>query len=154
MPLRNLIRQAVRLVPDVSQYLSAAARKATETLDFNVFGEDVKKLVQKLWDKDLTETQFKEQLAEVVRIQLTNAYNAAWYDAIGEEDIPDYLDTDLQEAIKGYVESQAKVKGSRVAPLNQKPDVEYQKLWDTLSSNKPVPSPISVSQFGFVNLAV
>ena len=64
----------------------------------------MKKLVQKLWDKDLTETQFKEQLAEVVRIQLTNAYNAAWYDAIGEEDIPDYLDTDLQEAIKKQIE--------------------------------------------------
>ena len=70
----------------------------------------------------------------------------------GEDRNGVYLD--LQEAIKGYVESQAKVKGSRVAPLNQKPDVEYQKLWDTLASNKPVPSPISVSQFGFVNLAV
>lgn len=61
---------------------------------------------------------------------------------------------DLQEAIRGYVESQAKVKGSRVAPLNQKPDSEYEELWDTLQANKAIPSPISVSQFGFVNLAV
>ena len=70
----------------------------------------------------------------------------------GEDRNGVYLD--LQEAIKGYVESQAKIKGSRVAPLNQKPDLEYERLWNTLEANKSIPSPITVSQFGFVNLAV
>ena len=105
--LYNFLRRAVELVPDVLPLLSAKARQAlkvTGTGDFNVFGEDVKKLVQKLYDKDISGDEFKTQLEEIVRLQLINAYNAAWYDAIGNEDIPASLDKALQDDIKTQLE--------------------------------------------------
>ncbi|MDE2020551.1 MAG: hypothetical protein KGJ13_09470 [Patescibacteria group bacterium] len=58
----------------------------------------------------------------------------------------------LQEAIRGYVNSQKKIKGSRVAPLNQKPDSEYESIWNKLQTNKPIPSPIDVRYFGFTRV--
>lgn len=54
----------------------------------------------------------------------------------------------LQNAIAGYVESQKKIKGSRFAPLNQKPDPEYEKMWNNLHSPRPVKSPYYVKYFG------
>ncbi|MCX6718257.1 MAG: hypothetical protein NTY81_01475 [Candidatus Staskawiczbacteria bacterium] len=41
----------------------------------------------------------------------------------------------LFEAIQGYVETAQKLK-LRPMPLNQKPDTEYQKLWEKLSKVK------------------
>jgi len=41
----------------------------------------------------------------------------------------------LFEAIQGYVESAQKIKAGPVI-LNQKPDPEYQKMWDTLIDKK------------------
>jgi hypothetical protein len=105
--MNKFLRQAVKLVPDVIPYLSNKAKTALKvqgTGDFNVFSEDVKKLVQKLYDKDISGDEFKKQLAEIVKLQLTNAYNSAWYDAIGSEDIPSYLDEKLQEDIKAQLE--------------------------------------------------
>lgn len=58
----------------------------------------------------------------------------------------------LQEAIRGYVESQRKIKGSRVSPLNQKSDAEYENLWKNLHSSKPVPSPLKVKYYGFTKV--
>jgi len=107
MSLNRLLSQAVRLVPEVIPHLSNKARqalKATETGDFDVFGEDVKKLVKRLYDKNITGNDFKKQLAEIVRLQLTNAYNAAWYETIGNEDIPPELDKALQDDIKKQLE--------------------------------------------------
>lgn len=107
MLLAKLLRRAVELVPDVLPLLSAKARQALKvqgTGDFNVFGADVKKLVQKLYDKDVSGDDFKKQLAEIVKLQLTNAYNAAWYDAIGSEDIPEDLDKARAEDIKKQLE--------------------------------------------------
>ncbi len=60
----------------------------------------------------------------------------------------------LLEAIQGYVESQAKIKGSRVSPLNQKADEEYEKLWKKLiESKKPIKSPYDeIRYYGVVNI--
>lgn len=58
----------------------------------------------------------------------------------------------LQSAMQGYVESQKKIRGSRVAPLNQKADREYEDLWNNLNSKKPVKYPYQVKSFGFVNI--
>lgn len=58
----------------------------------------------------------------------------------------------LQSAMQGYVESQKKIKGARVAPLNQEADKEYEDLWNNLNSKKPVKSPYQVKSFGFINI--
>jgi predicted RNase H-like HicB family nuclease len=64
----------------------------------------------------------------------------------------DVVNFNLQEAIQGYVASQRKTKGSRVSPLNQKPDKEYENLWGKLAANKPIPSPIQVKYYGFTRV--
>lgn len=61
----------------------------------------------------------------------------------------------LQEAIRGYVDSLKKVKGFRAGTetqtLNQLADEEYEKMWDSLQSNQSVPSPIE--QVGYYGVA-
>jgi predicted RNase H-like HicB family nuclease len=54
----------------------------------------------------------------------------------------------LFEAIQGYVESCIKVKGSRVSPLNQKTDPEYEKFWKLLQESKKIPSPYQIYTYG------
>lgn len=57
----------------------------------------------------------------------------------------------LFDAMEGYVESCRKVKGSRLSPLNQKTDTEYEKLWKIANSKKPVKSPYKISTFGITS---
>jgi len=54
----------------------------------------------------------------------------------------------LDEAIRGYVVSAKKIKGSRYVFLNQKADIEYENLWKNLNSNKLIKSPYQVYSFG------
>lgn len=65
---------------------------------------------------------------------------------------PDIARFNLDEAIMGYIESQKKIKGSRVAPLNQKPEKEYDDMWQNLTSSKPVPSPFEIRYHGIVHV--
>jgi hypothetical protein len=58
----------------------------------------------------------------------------------------------LFDAIQGYVESCQKIKGSRVSPLNQKADPEYEKLWSIVSSAKRIKSPFEISTFGITRV--
>jgi len=58
----------------------------------------------------------------------------------------------LFDALQGYVESCRKVRGVRLAPLNQKPDVEYDKLWKIATSSKNVKSPYQINTFGVVRV--
>ena len=74
------------------------------------------------------------------------------FNIIEEGDSAEVVNFNLQEAIRGYVKSQAKIKGSRVSPLNQKPDAEYANLWSRLTTNKPVPSPIQVQSYGYTRV--
>ena len=55
----------------------------------------------------------------------------------------------LFEAIQGYVESAKKLK-ARPAILNQKTDVEYEKMWRALEDQKQPPP--SVYSFGELNI--
>jgi hypothetical protein len=79
---------------------------------------------------------------------------ALWY-AVGLEfnivessDDPVVAWANLDNAMRGYVESQKKIKGSRLAPLNQKADKDYEDLWRNLTSKKSIPSPYEVKYFG------
>ena len=74
------------------------------------------------------------------------------FNIVESGDDPDVVSFNLNEAIRGYVESQQKIHDSRVAPLNQKPDAEYLSLWDALTHDKPVPSPITVQSFGYTSI--
>lgn len=70
------------------------------------------------------------------------------FNIVESADDADVVRFNLDEAVAGYVESQQKIKGSRVSPLNQKTDEEYVKLWNTLEAGEPVPSPYEVKYFG------
>ena len=74
------------------------------------------------------------------------------FNIVEEGDSFSVVNYNLREAIRGYVESQRRIKGSRVSPLNQKPDKEYSGLWNKLTSNKPIPSPIQVKYYGFTRV--
>lgn len=64
-----------------------------------------------------------------------------WYGAALEFNIveagknPKEVMDSLFEAIQGYVETVQKLK-MRPIPLNQKPEPEYQKLWEKLESER------------------
>ncbi len=73
------------------------------------------------------------------------------FNLVVEGDDSEVVHFNLQEAIKGYVESIKKIKGARTdAPyaLNQTTEEEYETMWNNLSSNKPIPSPIQIKYYG------
>ena len=74
------------------------------------------------------------------------------FNIVIEGDSSAVVNFNLQEAIRGYIESMRKIKGSRSAPLNQKPDAEYLNLWNRLTTDKRVPSPIQVQNYGFTRV--
>lgn len=82
----------------------------------------------------------------------------AWYgvalefNIVESADDPDVTLFNLHNAIRGYVESQGKIKGSRFYPLNQKPAEEYEQLWKNLHARKPIPSPYSVRYYGVAKI--
>jgi predicted RNase H-like HicB family nuclease len=49
----------------------------------------------------------------------------------------------LDEAMRGYIKSAIKSKLSE-SVLNQKTDPEYEKLWNSIESNKSIKSPYKV----------
>ncbi len=76
------------------------------------------------------------------------------FNIVESGDDQDVVMYNLQEAIRGYVEAQRKMKGARSYPaLNQKPDEEYERLWDVLQTSKPIPSPYEVASFGITRVA-
>ncbi len=84
--------------------------------------------------------------------------NDTWYgvalefNIVESADDADVVRFNLDEAIRGYIESQRKLKGTRVSPLNQKPLKEYADLWRDLVTGKPIPSPYKVRYFGFTKV--
>lgn len=82
---------------------------------------------------------------------------ATWYavalefNIVESSDDPKLAFLSLLQAVNGYVASCNKIKGSRVSPLNQKTDPEYEKLWSILNSPKPIKSPFEVNMFGVAN---
>lgn len=71
------------------------------------------------------------------------------FNIVEEGDNPRQVMESLFDAIKGYVETAQKLK-MRPMPLNQKPDEEYQKLWDKLEKTKEKPAmPENIYNFGY-----
>lgn len=71
------------------------------------------------------------------------------FNIIESSDDPRLAYFNLLQAVDGYIAAMQKIKGMRnFAALNQKPDDEYQKLWEKLTSGKPVRSPYQISSFG------
>lgn len=73
------------------------------------------------------------------------------FNIVESNDDPKLAFLSLIQAVAGYVASCKKIKGSRISPLNQKTDPEYEKLWLILNSPKPIKSPFEVDMFGFAN---
>ncbi|MDP2950842.1 MAG: hypothetical protein Q8N55_00500 [bacterium] len=53
----------------------------------------------------------------------------------------------LDQAMQGYIETARKYK-MRPFALNQKPDKEYEDLWNALEANKKIPANKQVYSFG------
>ncbi len=70
------------------------------------------------------------------------------FNIIESSDDPKLAYFNLIQAVGGYVDSLKKLKGARISPLNQKVDSEYEKLWVTLHSPKPIKSPFEVDMYG------
>lgn len=82
--------------------------------------------------------------------------NNTWYGVALEFNIVEDGDNPLEvmaslfQAIQGYIETAQKLK-IRPMPLNQKPDKEYQKLWEKLAERKTkkASEPENVYTFGY-----
>jgi predicted RNase H-like HicB family nuclease len=80
----------------------------------------------------------------------------AWYgvalefNIVEEGDDPVSVMASLFEAIQGYIETAKKFK-MRPMPLNQKPDAEYEELWNKLQKGKieKTAKPEQVFSFGY-----
>jgi hypothetical protein len=59
----------------------------------------------------------------------------------------------LDEAIRGYLHSGRKAS-LRPVVLNQKPDPEYEKMWNALEARRTLPPQFKVHSFGERSLAV
>jgi len=79
-----------------------------------------------------------------------------WYGVALEFNIVEEGDNSLEvmvslfEAIQGYIETARKLK-MRPMPLNQKPDEEYEKLWNKLKEGKKetITKPEQIYTFGY-----
>ena len=85
--------------------------------------------------------------------------NNTWYgvalefNIVEEGDNPVEVMASLFEAIQGYVEAARKFK-LRPMPLNQKPDKEYEELWDRLEDTKTITKPQEVYSFGYTPFGI
>lgn len=81
-----------------------------------------------------------------------------WYAAALELNITESGDDpklayfNLLQAVSGYLESCRKLRGARFAPLNQKADPEYEKLWADVQSERRTPA-LEVAKWGTERLA-
>ena len=76
-------------------------------------------------------------------------------------DDPNVVRFEMQEAVRGYIEASLKFKGFREAALvpmlNQKPEDEYESLWDKAQASTQETKgvlPSNVFDFGTRNLAL
>ena len=74
------------------------------------------------------------------------------FNIVESSDDPKLAYFNLLQAVSGFVLSCKKIKGSRLHPLNQKTDPEYEKFWSIINSPKPTKSPFEVSMFGFAKV--
>ena len=70
------------------------------------------------------------------------------FNIIESSDDPQLAYFNLIQAVDGYIASIGKLKGARFAPLNQKADPKYEKLWVKLNAPKPTKSPYQIDRYG------
>jgi hypothetical protein len=102
MDMLEIARRAVKAVPEVIPYLNRQTRQALkvgETGDYDGYLIQIESLVKELYAGEIG-ADFKEKLKELIKKELTDAYNSAWFDLMNTEEIPDYLDAELQAAIE------------------------------------------------------
>lgn len=84
--------------------------------------------------------------------------SATWYAVALEFNIVESADDprvalmNLFDAVSGYVESAKKIKGTRVAPLNQQVDREYENLWSIVSKPGKIKSPYQINTYGVTKI--
>ena len=71
------------------------------------------------------------------------------FNIVEASDDPKLAFFSMIQAVGGYIDSSKKLRGSRFAPLNQKTDTEYEKLWSNLNSPKPLKSPYEINMYGY-----
>ena len=74
------------------------------------------------------------------------------FNIVESSDEPKLAFFNLLQAVNGYVESAAKISGTRYHFLNQVTDPEYEKMWDNLHSPKPIKSPYPISMYGYATV--
>ena len=74
------------------------------------------------------------------------------FNIVEANDDPKLAFLSLLQAVNGYIHSMKKMKGARYKPLNQTADSEYEKLWSTLHSRKPIKSPFEVNMYGVAHI--
>ena len=74
------------------------------------------------------------------------------FNIVEEGNDPQKVNDSLFEAIQGYVETAKKLK-IRPMPLNQKPDEEYQKLWEKVEKEREERDllPENIYNFGYTS---
>ena len=70
------------------------------------------------------------------------------FNIVESNDDPKLAFISLIQAVSGYIQSSKKLKGARFSLLNQKVDPEYEKLWNNITSSKPVKSPFIIDMYG------
>ncbi len=77
-----------------------------------------------------------------------------WYAAglefniVESGDSPRIAMNNLFDSMDGYVEAVRKLKGTRVSPLNQETDPEYENMWSALEAGKKPKSSLIISDYG------
>ncbi len=77
-----------------------------------------------------------------------------WYAAglefniVESGDSPRIAMNNLFDSMDGYVEAVRKLKGTRVSPLNQEIDPEYEKMWNILESGKKIKQSLIINSYG------
>ena len=77
--------------------------------------------------------------------------SALEFNIVEEAENPDAALIYLFEAIRGYINSAKKAKSRMIFALNQKPDPQYEKMWEDIKSSKegrPIKSPYTIYTSG------
>jgi hypothetical protein len=103
--LLDKLREVVKALPEVEQHLSAEALEAIKGKADYI--DQLKSLVEKLYNYRITADEFTERFADVVKKYLKEAYQSAWQDNGDGGQMPAYLRESYENALGqqlGYIE--------------------------------------------------
>ena len=99
--LHQIIRQVVKIYPEVKPLLSNRARWMLGIPDiktYDYFLTELSRMIRNVYTGNMG-GDFIDIMANLISGQLTQAYNQAWKDEGGEGSLPDYLSQSLEDAI-------------------------------------------------------